>query len=76
MLGRDAADHDAIMLHSKLIMTVDDAALTVARAEWDKLTAKIKEFARSVGEKSEFVYINYVDLSQDPPGSYGAASVR
>ena len=53
--GRDAADHGAGMLCGGLIVTGDGASLVVSRAERDTLTAKVGEYARSVGGDSDSV---------------------
>lgn len=80
MLGLDAVDHNAIMWTGGVAIdpTLEDggAALAIAQVEMSKMTAKIREFSKSVKGDIDFLYLNYADASQDSLGTYSAANIQ
>lgn len=54
----------------------DEAALAVAQAELNRMTARVKQAAKSLNGDIDLVYLNYADATQDPIGSYGSANVQ
>lgn len=76
MLGLDSAHHNAILWTISLTIDVGEAALALAQAELDVLTAQIKEASRFYKGDMDFVYLNYADVSQDSLGTYSAANIQ
>lgn len=76
VLGLDRISSNAVLWTTGIsIKNADDAALAIAQAELNAMTAELKDFARTSGTAAEFVYLNYADANQDPLGSYGPESV-
>lgn len=76
ILGLDRLKSNVIVWNAGIaVINGDDAALAVAGAELNALTAKLKSFAQEGGLLVDFVYLNYADTNQNPLGSYGSDNV-
>jgi len=75
MLGLDAVHYNAVMWTAGVSVN-DETAPTIAPAELNVMTAKVRELSVSMNGDIDLVYINYADSSQDPLGSYGAKNIQ
>lgn len=75
MLGLDSTltDNGILFLLEVNTFTAENEALAHAYAS--QLTAKIEDYATSVGGNFAWRYLNYADPSQDVLSSYGASNV-
>lgn len=74
VLGLDKETENAI-LWLGLVTVKTEAQEAVARIHMAAASAKIEDFAVSVGGNMEWRYLNYADPSQDPLKSYGDVNV-
>ncbi|KAL4877055.1 hypothetical protein BJY04DRAFT_230882 [Aspergillus karnatakaensis] len=76
VLGLDHIQEDCIQL--VWVIEVETAELndTVTAPLLKKAVGEIDAFARSIGGGSDFLYLNYCDVTQNPLGSYGEENVR
>ncbi|KAK3360941.1 FAD binding domain-containing protein [Lasiosphaeria ovina] len=76
MLGLENMTDGAVIWTGGIgVSTGGEAALAVAQAALNAMSAQVASFAQSVGGLVDLVYLNYADPSQDPLGSYGADNV-
>jgi hypothetical protein len=76
VLGMEDVQSNTIIWVFGVAVDGDEAALTIAQAELNKMTARVKQAAQSLNGDIDLVYLNYADETQDPIGSYGSENVQ
>jgi len=74
VLGLDSEKHNAILWLLTGAFTTA-AAEAIARPKLLAFNAALDAYATSVGGNVAWRYLNYVDSTQDPLASYGAANI-
>ncbi|KAJ5587856.1 uncharacterized protein N7459_003621 [Penicillium hispanicum] len=67
----------ATMIVYLLFLSWDDSRDdSLVKYAGDRIITQVREYAASIGEDHEYIYLNYADRSQNPLRGYGADNLR